>query len=33
VPHRCGPFAALEGVGGGQIKAGEERLCDHAHGA
>ena len=32
VPHRCGPFAALEGVGGGQIKEGEERLCDHAHG-
>jgi hypothetical protein len=33
VPHRCGPFAALEGVGGGQIREGEERLCDHAHGA
>jgi hypothetical protein len=32
-PHECGPFAALEGVGGGQIEAGEERLCDHAHGA
>jgi hypothetical protein len=32
-PHPCGPFAALEGVGGGQIAAGEERLCDHAHGA
>jgi hypothetical protein len=32
-PHRCGPFAALEGIGGGQIAAGEERLCDHAHGA
>lgn len=32
-PHRCGPFASLEGVAGGQIKAGEERLCDHAHGA
>jgi hypothetical protein len=30
--HPCGPFAALEGVGGGQIKAGEERWCDHAHG-
>ena len=27
----CGPFAALEGVGAGQIKEGEERLCDHAH--
>ena len=32
-PHRCGPFAALEGVGAGQIEEGEERLCDHAHGA
>jgi len=31
VPHRCGPFAALEGVGAGQIKPGEERLCDQAH--
>ena len=30
--HRCGPFAALEGVGAGQIEAGDERLCDHAHG-
>ena len=33
VKHPCGPFAALEGVAGGQIKAGETRLCDHAHGA
>ncbi|MBK5222760.1 MAG: hypothetical protein JJE52_07780 [Acidimicrobiia bacterium] len=33
VPHDCGPFAALEGVGGGAIAAGEERWCDHAHGA
>jgi hypothetical protein len=32
-PHKCGPFAALEGVGAGQIEAGEERLCDHRHGA
>ena len=31
-PHQCGPFAALEGVGAGQIVAGEERLCDHQHG-
>jgi hypothetical protein len=31
-PHRCGPFAALEGVAGGTIAEGEERLCDHAHG-
>lgn len=33
VPHPCGPFAALEGVGAGQIAEGEERLCDHVHGA
>lgn len=33
VPHPCGPFAALEGVAGGTVAAGEERLCDHAHGA
>ena len=33
VPHECGPFAALEGVGAGQIAAGEEHLCDHAHGS
>jgi len=32
-PNRCGPFAALEGVGGGQIAAGEERACDHVHGS
>jgi hypothetical protein len=32
-PHRCGPFAALEGVGAGQIDDGETRLCDHVHGA
>jgi hypothetical protein len=28
----CGPFAALEGIAGGQIKAGETRWCDSAHG-
>jgi hypothetical protein len=33
VPHECGPFAALAGIGGGQIAVGEERLCDHAHGS
>ncbi|MGH9212531.1 MAG: hypothetical protein ACRD2C_17940 [Acidimicrobiales bacterium] len=32
-PHRCGPFAALEGIAGGQVAEGEERLCDHAHGS
>ncbi|MEO7399105.1 MAG: hypothetical protein ABIW84_11115, partial [Ilumatobacteraceae bacterium] len=31
-PHVCGPFAALEGIGAGQINTGEERLCDVAHG-
>jgi hypothetical protein len=30
-PQACGPFAALEGIGAGQIKTGEERLCDHVH--
>jgi hypothetical protein len=30
-PHACGPFAALEGIGAGQIKQGETRLCDHVH--
>jgi hypothetical protein len=33
IPHACGPFAALEGVGAGQIADGEDRLCDHHHGA
>jgi hypothetical protein len=33
VSHECGPFAALEGIAGGQIPEGETRLCDHAHGA
>ncbi len=32
-PHDCGPFAALEGVGGGQVREGEPVLCDHAHGS
>ena len=32
VSHPCGPFAALEGVGAGQIKAGQTRLCDAVHG-
>ena len=29
----CGPFAALEGIGGGQIPTGQTKLCDHAHGS
>jgi hypothetical protein len=32
-PNKCGPFAALEGVGAGQIAEGETRLCDSAHGS
>jgi hypothetical protein len=31
-PQKCGPFSALEGAGAGQIKPGETRLCDQAHG-
>jgi hypothetical protein len=33
VPHECGPFAALEGIGAGSIEEGEQRWCDHAHGS
>jgi hypothetical protein len=29
----CGPFAALEGIGGGQVQEGETPNCDHQHGA
>ena len=32
-PTPCGPFAALEGVAGGQVPEGEDVLCDHAHGS
>lgn len=32
-PNPCGPFAALQGIGAGQIKAGATRACDHKHGA
>ena len=32
VPNVCGPFAALEGIGAGQVPAGQTRLCDTAHG-
>lgn len=31
-PHPCGPFAALEGIGGGQIADGQQRSCHHEHG-
>jgi hypothetical protein len=30
--HPCGPFAALEGIGGGDIPEGETRACDQHHG-
>jgi len=33
VRNRCGPFAALEGIGGGTIASGQTRLCDHLHGS
>jgi hypothetical protein len=29
--HPCGQFAALEGIGGGQIAPGETVACDHVH--
>jgi hypothetical protein len=32
-PNACGPFAALQGIGAGQIKAGETRACEHKLGA
>jgi hypothetical protein len=32
-PHECGPFSALDGIGGGQVAEGEEQACNHAHGA
>ncbi len=32
VANSCGPFAALEGIGAGQVPPGETRLCDTAHG-
>jgi hypothetical protein len=31
-PHPCGPFAALEGVAAGSVKAGETHACDTVHG-
>jgi hypothetical protein len=33
VPNYCGPFAALEGIGAGQVPKGQTRLCDTAHGS
>jgi hypothetical protein len=31
VEHRCGPFAALEGVAAGQVRDGERPRCDRGH--
>jgi hypothetical protein len=31
--HECGPFAALDGIGAGQVIEGEEHFCNTAHGA
>ena len=33
VPNSCGPVAALEGIGAGQVPPGQTRLCDTAHGS
>jgi hypothetical protein len=32
-PHECGPFAALDGIGGGQVPTGDTVRCDQAHGS
>jgi hypothetical protein len=32
-PNPCGPFAALQGVGAGQVLPGETTACDHVHGS
>jgi hypothetical protein len=31
-PNPCGPFAALEGIGAGQVKPGDTKACDQMHG-
>ena len=31
--NQCGPFAALEGVGAGQVLPGQVTSCDHVHGS
>jgi hypothetical protein len=33
VANPCGPFAALEGIEGGEIPPGQTRLCDTGHGS
>jgi hypothetical protein len=33
VAQRCGPFAALEGIAGGEVADGEPVNCDHVHGS
>jgi hypothetical protein len=32
-PNPCGPFAALEGIGAGQVAPGQTRACDEMHGS
>jgi len=32
-PNMCGPFAALEGIAGGQVREGDAVSCDHVHGS
>lgn len=32
VSRPCGPFSALEGIGGGQVKAGDTKACNAIHG-
>ncbi len=31
-PNPCGPFAALNGLGAGQVKPGQTKACDQMHG-
>lgn len=33
VPNECGPFAALEGIGAGQVPSGQTRNCDTTNAA
>jgi len=33
VKNPCGPFSALDGLGAGQVPAGQTQLCDTAHGS
>ena len=33
IKNKCGPFAALEGIGAGTVPDGQTALCDTGHGA